>query len=270
MLYDIFIYPIEYVLKFIFETSYLYTDSYIIATIILSIVVSTVLLPFYYWADKLQNRERIISQRLKPTIYEFKSVYSGSKLHAVTSTLYRQNNYHPIYSLRSVMGLLVQVPFFIAAYHFLSTYQPIVGVETWLFKDLGLADGWLHIGSLHINMMPFIMTAVNLVSGFVFTRGMSKSEEIQVWVLAIIFLVLLYTSPALLVLYWTMNNLFSLLKNVVEKKIKLSLSFSQVLKKKMSKTVKNTQFDQKCLKAPKTHKKAKNKGCILTICQSYH
>jgi len=244
MLYDIFIYPIEYVLKLIFETFYHYTDSYIMATIILSIVVSTVLLPFYYWADRLQAKERKITQRLKPTIDEFKSVYSGSKLHAVTSTLYRQNNYHPIYSLRSVMGLLVQVPFFIAAYHFLSTYQPIVGVETWLFKDLGAPDGWLYIGSLHINVMPFIMTYVNLVSGFTFTRDMSKSEEIQIWVLAVVFLVLLYASPALLVLYWTMNNVFSLFRTAFERRYE----FDQIFNQKNSYLVQKYQLLKKYIK----------------------
>ena len=220
MLYDIFIYPIEHILKIVFELSYLFTGSYIISTVLLSLIVSIVLLPFYYWADNLQNKERAILSKLNPTIEEFKSVYSGWKLHAIISTYYKQNNYHPIYSLRSLIGLLIQLPFFIAAYHFLSTYQPIIGIETWLFKDLGAPDSWVHLGSLQINIMPFIMTAINIISGFIFTYNMTKSEKIQTWILSLVFLVLLYNSPSLLVLYWTMNNIFSLLKSIIEKKFK--------------------------------------------------
>jgi len=216
MLYEIFIAPIESLLKFIFEVSFSFSHSYLMATVMLSFSVFLLTLPFYYWADKFQKEEREITKKLQPKIDEFKSVYSGSKLHAVINTLYRQNNYHPIFALRSIMGLLIQLPFFMAAYHFLSTYQPIVGVETWLFKDLGKPDGWIDIGGIQINVMPFIMTIVNLISGFIFTRGMKKSEEIQIWILALIFLVLLYDSPSLLVFYWTMNNFFSLIKNIIE------------------------------------------------------
>ncbi|MBR4426786.1 MAG: sulfatase-like hydrolase/transferase, partial [Spirochaetales bacterium] len=50
--------------------------------------------------------------------------------------------------------------------------------------------------------------------------GFSVKEKVQLYGMAAIFLVLLYNSPSGLVLYWTMNNLFSLLKNIFMKLIK--------------------------------------------------
>jgi len=224
LLYDIFIAPIELVIQFIFHLSYEYTDDYLISTILLSLSVSILLLPFYYWAGSLQNKEKEIFDRLKPSIDEFKRAFKGSELHAVTKTLYRQNNYHPIYSLRSLAGLLIQLPFFIAAYNFLSHYEAVKGVETFLFHDLGAPDAWLAIGFLRVNIMPFIMTVINLSAGFLYLKNSTKSKKVQLWALALIFLVLLYNSPSILLLYWTCNNLFYLCKNIFDKKIIPELS----------------------------------------------
>jgi hypothetical protein len=65
------------------------------------------------------------------------------------------------------------------------------------------------------------MTAVNLASGVLYTKGLPARDKVQIYGVAAVFLVLLYNSPSGLVLYWTLNNVFSLAKNCV-KKIKLS------------------------------------------------
>ena len=57
------------------------------------------------------------------------------------------------------------------------------------------------------------MTAVNLLSGALYAKGLLFKEKAQLYGIALLFLVLLYNSPACLVLYWTMNNVFSLIKN---------------------------------------------------------
>lgn len=61
------------------------------------------------------------------------------------------------------------------------------------------------------------MTLINIVSGAVYAKEAPVREKIQIYVLAALFLVLLYNSPSGLVFYWILNNLFSLAKNVVLK-----------------------------------------------------
>ena len=61
------------------------------------------------------------------------------------------------------------------------------------------------------------MTGINLVSSMIYTKGAPLKTRIQLYVMAAVFLVLLYSSPAGLTLYWTLNNLFSLLKNIITK-----------------------------------------------------
>jgi len=220
LFYDIFIAPIELAIKFIFELSYRYTNDYLISTILLSLTVSMLILPLYYWAESLQKKEQKTYNRLKPTLDEFKRAYKGSELHAVVKTLYRQSNYHPVYSLRSLTGLAIQLPFFIAAYHFLSNYEAVKGVETVLFSDLGAPDAWLKIGDFKANLMPVIMTVINVFTGIIYLQNNGKKEVLQLWLMALLFLVLLYDSPSILLLYWTSNNILYLLKNIVDHRLK--------------------------------------------------
>ncbi|MDR0526671.1 MAG: hypothetical protein LBG79_02460 [Spirochaetaceae bacterium] len=58
------------------------------------------------------------------------------------------------------------------------------------------------------------MTAINIASGAVYTRGLQVKDKLQLYGMALVFLVLLYNSPAGLVFYWTLNNVFSLVKNI--------------------------------------------------------
>jgi hypothetical protein len=61
------------------------------------------------------------------------------------------------------------------------------------------------------------MTAINCVSGAVYSKGHQTREKVQIYGMAAIFLAILYSSPAGLLLYWTMNNILSLVKNVFYK-----------------------------------------------------
>ena len=47
------------------------------------------------------------------------------------STMQRQAGYSPLLTLRSSVGFFLQVPFFFAAYHFLSHFEPLAGVSFW-------------------------------------------------------------------------------------------------------------------------------------------
>jgi hypothetical protein len=61
------------------------------------------------------------------------------------------------------------------------------------------------------------MTLVNIIAGAVYTKGFETKDKIQLYGMALVFLLLLYNSPAGLVLYWTFNNIFSFLKICIQK-----------------------------------------------------
>jgi YidC/Oxa1 family membrane protein insertase len=192
-------------------------NNYGISLILLSVIVSTILLPFYHFAEKLQQKERLIQQRMKPKIDEFKSVYKGYELYLYINNVYRLNNYHPAYALRGLLSLMIQIPFFIGAYAFLANYEGLVEVSFLFLSDLAAPDKIISLGFIKINFLPFLMTGINLISGYVYAKGMTWSENITIIVVSLIFLIVLYNASSGLLVYWTCNTTFNLGKNLLYK-----------------------------------------------------
>ena len=219
MLYDLIIFPIEFLVGIIFSffTGHFSRFGIIGAIFGVSFVINILALPIYNVADALQEKERKIAKALEYRVKRIKKAFKGDEQFMVLQTYYRQNNYHPLYVLRSSLSILIEIPFFIAAYHFLSHCEALKGSSFWIFHDLGKPDVLFSIGAFQINILPILMTLINFVSGAVYTKEAPAREKIQLYVVAFIFLALLYYSPSGLVIYWILNNLFSLFKNVVKK-----------------------------------------------------
>ncbi|UTC68193.1 MULTISPECIES: membrane protein insertase YidC [unclassified Treponema] len=217
-LYTLFIYPLESIIELIFLVAFkIFNENVGGAIIIVSLFVNIVTLPIYAAAEEWQNKERLLQKKLKNKIKDIKAVFKGDERYMILSAYYRQNNYHPLYSLRGMLGLLVQIPFFIAAYHFLSELTLLQGYNFLFLPNLGKPDALLNILSYKINFLPILMTLVNLLSVMIYTKDFSIKEKIQLYIMALIFLFLLYDSPSGLVFYWTLNNIFSLGKNIFAK-----------------------------------------------------
>ena len=216
-LYNIFIFPLVQIVEISFVIVYRIYNNTAFAILGVSAVVTVCTMPLYFTAEKWQKKERELQEKLKTKVKKIKTVFKGDEQYMVLSAYYRQNHYHPIYSLRSSLSLFIQIPFFLAAYSYLSNLELIRGVSFFFIRDLGAPDRLLYFGGFNINLLPFVMTVINCSSGALYTKGYAIREKIQVYGMALIFLFLLYNSPSGLVLYWTMNNIFSLLKNVLSK-----------------------------------------------------
>ena len=215
--FEIIISPIKLILEIFFDVFYNIFDNSGISILGLSFVVTICCLPLYIIAEKWQEKDSADQKRLKPGIQRIKKTFKGDEQYMILSTYYKQNHYSPIYSLRSSFSLLIQIPFFMAAYSFLSNLEMIRGTSFLFINDLGSPDAIFKIGNFNINILPILMTIINCISGVIYSKGHPLREKIQIYVFAAIFLVILYNSPSGLVVYWTMNNVFSLIKNIFYK-----------------------------------------------------
>lgn len=216
-LYSIIIYPLYQIVEVFYTLSYGIVKNPGLAVIGVSLTVSFLCLPLYVIAEKWQELERQTELKLKPGVDRIKAVFKGDEQYMILSTYYRQNHYHPAMGLRSSLSLLIQIPFFIAAYRFLSHLDALKGFSFLFIKDMGAQDALFYIGNFPVNILPIAMTLINITSGVIYSKGHPFKEKIQIYVMAIFFLVFLYSSPSGLVFYWTLNNVFSLLKNVFYK-----------------------------------------------------
>ena len=225
MLFQLILEPLILVFDTIYSSACTITRNLGLSIIFLSLAINLLVLPLYRRADAIQEEERRVSLRLQPGIDHIKQAFKGDERFMMLQTYYRQNNYRPYYVLRGSLSLLLEIPFFIAAYRFLSGLSILQGIPFGPIRDLSLPDGLLHVAGMSVNVLPILMTAINIVSGAIYTRGMPLRSKIQLYGMALVFLVLLYDSPSALVFYWTLNNVFSLVKNIFYKLRKPKLVF---------------------------------------------
>jgi YidC/Oxa1 family membrane protein insertase len=214
ILFSVIIYPLVQIIKIVYVMIYKIFENPGISVIGVGFAVTILCLPLYVIAEKWQQIERQTIGSLKPKIDRIKAVFKGDERYMVLGTYYRQNHYHPIFALRSSFGILIQVPFFLAAYSYLSKLQALKGVPFLFIRDLGSPDSFINIAGFTVNILPVLMTLINCAAGAVYTADLSARDKLQVYGLALIFLVALYNSPAGMVLYWTVNNILSLIKNI--------------------------------------------------------
>lgn len=209
LLYYTLVFPLEGILGFLLDALFGIAKSFGLSIIILSLLVNIFLLKIFILTDKKAEFEAERKKRLDLRIKAWKSVYKKAKLFAFTQTLYRQNRYHPIYALSALGGLAVQIPFFYAMY-FVVKNADIKGVSFLWISDLSAPDV-----ILGVHILPILMTIISLVNVWIVAK--EKGARIQGIIIALIFLVLLYQMPSALVLYWTSNMAFSLIRAIIAK-----------------------------------------------------
>lgn len=215
--YNIILSPITQIIEIAYRVFDKMFGNTGIALLGVSLTVTLLCLPLYIVAEGWQEAERNIQNKMKAGITRIKTAFKGDEQYMILSTYYKQNHYHPIMALRSSFGILIQIPFFFAAYHILSELPDLQGKHFLFIKDMGKPDAIFSINGFAINILPIAMTLINCISGAIYSKGHELREKLQIYGMAALFLVVLYNSPAGLVVYWTMNNIFSLVKNVFYK-----------------------------------------------------
>ncbi|MBD9369455.1 YidC/Oxa1 family membrane protein insertase [Xanthomonas sp. XNM01] len=177
--------------------------------ILFSITINLLLLPLYREMELRLARGREKRERVARDVARMKAHFRGRERYFYIRTVHRQHRHHPLQALLSSADLFVQILVFATVYRFLSADGLLDGAAFGQIDDLSLPDGLLG----GVNVLPLLMTAINAVVVFGYVRD--RTRRAQGIALSLLFLVLLYASPAGLVLYWTINNLWSLLRNMV-------------------------------------------------------
>ena len=178
-----------------------------------SVVVNLFLLPLYQQMERRSRRTREMRANVTRDVQRMRRHFKGRERYFYVRAVYRQYGYNPLSHLLGSADLAVQIVVFISVFHFLSGMQALVGVPFGPLHDLSRPDGLI----AGVNLLPFVMTAINIGATLAYTQ--EAARRTQALILAGIFLVLLYNSPAGLVVYWTTNNLFSLVRNALANRL---------------------------------------------------
>jgi len=192
------------------------------AIVALAVSVKIFLLPLTAVAERLQEQVNATQARLQPGIDAIKAAYRGEERARRTLALYREQGVHPLYTLRSLLGFLIQLPVFVAVFDMLAEDFDLYRVTFLWIHDLSRPDGLLRLPACvpflgcDLNLLPFLMSGVSLATllrfrSSVLTPPLVRRQRRNLMTITLLFFLLFYTFPAGMVLYWTSTNAFQLL-----------------------------------------------------------
>ena len=190
-LFSFFIEPLKLLFEVVFFYAYKFTGNVGVSIVIISLVINILVLPLYKRADKLEKEQREKKKSLKPWVDKIKAAFKGDERVMMLQAYYRENDYKTTGVFKESVSLLLQIPFFMAAYSFLSELKLLQGVSLGPISDLSSPDALITVGAISINALPILMTLINIVAGFIYTeKGMIK-DKIKLIATALVFLILL-------------------------------------------------------------------------------
>jgi YidC/Oxa1 family membrane protein insertase len=174
-----------------------------------SIIALTAIIRFVLYP--LTYKGMVSMQKMKdlaPKIKELKEKYKGDpqRLNQATMDMYKKNGANP---LGGCLPMLMQIPVFFAIYRVLLNAVELQGAEWILWiNDLSRMDPYY--------VMPVLMGASMFLQQRMTPNNFSDpmQEKVMKW-LPVIFTFFFVTFPSGLVLYWFINNLFSILQQFI-------------------------------------------------------
>ena len=141
-IFDLIINPLVFIYDLVFGIAFkicsIFNTSgkadYALSIIAVSIIVNLLTLPLYTRADKIQDEERQKQKEMKNMVDHINQSFKGDERFMMLSTYYRQMNYKPIYAVRASLSLLLQIPFFTAAYKFFTSARFLSGQGAFLIS----------------------------------------------------------------------------------------------------------------------------------------
>jgi len=203
----------------------LLVPSWGIAIMVLSLAVNILMLPLSRIADRLQQQVNETEARLAPELQRIKKNFRGEEQSAKILALYKTERVHPLYSLKSLAGVAVVIPVFIGAFDMLAENIHLLHTGFLWIADLSRPDDLFHMPfrlpffGAEFNLLPFLMTGLSFIASLLhnplaLNAELRRRQVRNMLILAVAFFVLFYTFPAGMVLYWTTNNLISVIKSL--------------------------------------------------------
>ena len=128
---------------------------------------------------------------------------------------------HKINPMGGCLPILIQLPVFFGFFTMLRSAVELRGAEFLWICDLSESDTVAHIAGFPINPMPIIMAITMLVQARMtpISPTMDPMQQKMMKYMPLIFIVILYNFSSGLTLYWTVQNMLSILQTKLTRNI---------------------------------------------------
>ena len=177
------------------------------------IVLSALTKVLFYPLTKSSMKSMREMQKLQPEIQKLKEKLKKDpqRLNKAVMALYKEHKINP---LGGCFPLLLQMPVFIALYNVLMhSIEMRKANFVWWMNDLSSPDTAAVVGGFSIHLLPLLMAA-----SMFWQQKMTPTDPRQaamMYFMPILMLVFFYSLPSGLVLYWTANNVMTIIQQYI-------------------------------------------------------
>lgn len=179
-----------------------------------AILALTTIVKLSLWP--LQNKATASMRRmsaLSPKIQELREKYKDdpTRMNQEVMKLYKEYGINPV---GGCLPMLIQIPIFFGLFTMLRQAVELRGASFLWIRDLSQPDTVAHLPVLGwpVNVLPLIMAATSFWMTHLTPKSGDPTQQRMMMFMPLIFIVFCYNFAAALALYYTAQNLFSILQ----------------------------------------------------------
>jgi YidC/Oxa1 family membrane protein insertase len=181
--------------------------SYWAAIMVLTVIIRSAMWPLQNRATQTAKKMQALSPRLKELQDKYKD--DPMRLQQETTKLWREYGINPV---GGCLPLFVQIPIFFGFYNMLNRAVELRNNGFLWVQDLSQPDTIARVAGVPINILPLIMAATMLAQMRLTPKAGDPMQQRIMMFMPLIFIALCYNYAAALALYWSVQNLFSIVQ----------------------------------------------------------
>ena len=192
---------------------YSFTGSYALAIVLLTICVKALLWPLQ---NKANNNMKKMSA-LQPEMKRLQDKYKEEpvKFQQEMGKVWKKAGVNP---LSGCWPMFIQIPIFIGFYNMLGKAVELRHHGFWWVKDLSQPDTVAHLAGFPINPLPLLMAITMLAQMKLSPQGGDPAQRKMMMFMPLIFIFMCYNFASALALYWTIQNVISIVQLQITKR----------------------------------------------------
>lgn len=186
----------------------------------ITIILTTILIKLILWPI---NRKQIQFSKkmseIQKELYFVKQKYVNNydTLQKETIKIFKNNKINPIFGF---IATIIQIPIFISFYFILKILFDLKLSSFLWIKDLSLSDTIGFINIFPINILPFIMGISMFLQLYTnYINPVNKKDDNNnfefIKIIPVIFLIFGYNLPSSIILYWTVQNIITIIQQLI-------------------------------------------------------
>ena len=181
--------------------------SYAAAIIVLTLCIKSALWPVQNKATNEMRKMAALSPKMTELREKFKD--DPQKMNEEVMKLYREYGVNP---LSGCFPMLIQIPIFFGFYAMLGSAIELRNSSFFWIHDLSQPDTVAHVLGFPINLLPIIMAGTMIWQMVITPKTGDATQQRIMYFMPVIFLVFAYNYASGLALYWTTQNIFSIVQ----------------------------------------------------------